>query len=65
MPMKLLHKGQWQAVTRYWGPEKIESGWWRGHALRRDYYRLELSSGLRFWVYRTLPKGEWFLQGSF
>ena len=64
-PTELLHKGRWQKVIRYWGPERIESGWWRGRAVRRDYYRVELQTGLRFWVYRVLPGDRWFLQGNF
>jgi len=64
-PLKILHKGRWHQITRYWGPERIESGWWRGRAIRRDYYRVELDTGYRFWVYRSLPGERWFLQGNF
>jgi protein ImuB len=64
-PLKMLHKGHWRQITRYWGPERIESGWWRGRAIRRDYYRVELETGLRFWLYRGLPGEHWFLQGNF
>ena len=64
-PLKMLHKGRWRRITRYWGPERIESGWWRGRAIRRDYYRVELNTGRRFWLYRVLPGGRWFLQGNF
>ena len=65
VPTDILYRGRWQRVNRYWGPERIESGWWRGRAIRRDYYRLELATGLRFWVYKTLPGNRWFLQGNF
>ena len=64
VPTDILYRGRWQRVNRYWGPERIESGWWRGRAIRRDYYRLELATGLRFWVYKTLPGNRWFLQGN-
>ena len=64
-PLKMLYKGHWQQITRYWGPERIESGWWRGRAIRRDYYRVEIETGLRFWLYRGLPGEHWFLQGKF
>ena len=64
-PLKMLYKGHWQQITRYWGPERIESGWWRGRAIRRDYYRVEIETGLRFWLYRGLPGEHWFLQGNF
>ena len=47
------------------GPERIESGWWRGHDQRRDYYVVEVESGARYWLFEDLIEGRWFLQGSF
>ncbi|MGH8192246.1 MAG: Y-family DNA polymerase [Rhodanobacteraceae bacterium] len=38
------------------GPERIESGWWDGGDLRRDYYVIETDAGQRAWVFR--PAGE-------
>jgi hypothetical protein len=35
------------------GPERIEGEWWREDAPVRDYYRIEDSSGARFWLYRA------------
>lgn len=52
-------------VARHWGPERIESGWWRGEAVRRDYYRVETAAGRRFWLYRNLAAGDWYLHGCF
>ena len=52
-------------VFRYWGPERIETGWWRRNRVRRDYYRVETTEGLRFWVFCCLQTGDWFLQGVF
>jgi protein ImuB len=34
------------------GPERVESGWWDGGDVRRDYYVVETSSGQRAWTYR-------------
>ena len=34
------------------GPERVESGWWDGGDVRRDYYVVETSSGQRAWAYR-------------
>jgi protein ImuB len=53
-------------LTLLAGPERIESGWWDGAAVRRDYYLAQAASGARFWVYRELeaPEG-WFLHGLF
>ena len=33
------------------GPERIESGWWDGGDIRRDYYVVETSLGQRAWAY--------------
>jgi protein ImuB len=52
-------------VAHHWGPERIETGWWRKATVRRDYYRVELASGHRFWVYQDLFQGRWFLHGMF
>jgi protein ImuB len=56
---------QWLPVVQFWGPERIETGWWRGRAVRRDYYRIETSIGSRFWIYRQREDGQWFLHGEF
>jgi protein ImuB len=53
------------AVGRCWGPERIETGWWRGGIVRRDYYRVETTAGRRLWLFRDLVGGAWFLHGSF
>lgn len=43
-------------------PERIETGWWDGTPVRRDYHRLQL--GCRSaWVYRDLDRGRWYLHG--
>ena len=37
------------------GPERIAMEWWRdveGHALTRDYFRVESKEGVRVWLYR-------------
>jgi protein ImuB len=52
-------------IVRHWGPERIETGWWRGRSIRRDYYRVETDSGHRFWLFRQLDDGAWFLHGEF
>ncbi|WP_263262495.1 DNA polymerase Y family protein [Pseudomonas sp. RIT-PI-S] len=52
----------WQWLA---GPERIESGWWDGGDVRRDYFRLGLPSGRQAWVYRTVGEDHWWLQGWF
>ncbi len=64
-------------VTRAEGPERIAPEWWRTddtgadeETQSRDYYRVENTQGLRFWIYREgiygakrLPR--WYLHGLF
>jgi protein ImuB len=55
------------------GPERIETAWWRGPTVRRDYYVVETESGARFWLFRRLggkavrgSRGSgWYLHGVF
>lgn len=60
---------QWEdreyAIERTWGPERIETGWWRGADVRRDYYVAETTDGERLWLFRDLAGGGWFVQGVF
>ena len=39
------------------GPERIESGWWDGGDVRRDYFLIETRTGQRGWAYRTVGEG--------
>jgi protein ImuB len=48
------------------GPERIETGWWDGHDVRRDYYVALSRAGVRLWIFRERPPGQgWFLHGVF
>lgn len=60
-----LWNGRRREVAKCWGPERIETGWWRGPYERRDYYRLETRDGRRLWIFRHLRTGQWFLHGVF
>jgi protein ImuB len=46
--------------------ERIETGWWDGEEIARDYYRAVDVHGVRLWVFRerAAPHG-WFLHGVF
>ncbi|WP_028694098.1 Y-family DNA polymerase [Pseudomonas cremoricolorata] len=47
-------------------PERIESGWWDGSDVRRDYFRIETREGLRGWAYQDIAQpGQLWLQGWF
>ncbi|QIB51160.1 DNA polymerase Y family protein [Pseudomonas sp. OIL-1] len=48
------------------GPERIESGWWDGGDIRRDYYLLRTQSGQLAWAYRPVgDSGPLMLHGWF
>jgi protein ImuB len=51
------------------GPERIESGWWDGGDVRRDYFVADTPYGATAWIYRdhryAIDDGEWFLHGLF
>jgi protein ImuB len=65
-PPKMFHDhGEGHAIARHWGPERIETSWWRGRLVRRDYYRVETRAGRRYWLFRRLDDGRWFLHGEF
>lgn len=64
-PTSFEFEQQLHRVLHHWGPERIETGWWRGRTVRRDYYRVETTNGSRFWLFRQLHDGAWFLHGCF
>jgi protein ImuB len=48
------------------GPERIESGWWDGADVRRDYYLVQMRSGQRGWAFRAVgTEGPLLLHGWF
>ncbi|MGE7989603.1 Y-family DNA polymerase [Pseudomonas sp. NPDC089554] len=56
----------WRALRYQGQAERIESGWWDGGDVRRDYYRIETREGLRGWAYEDLSRpGTLWLQGWF
>jgi protein ImuB len=48
------------------GPERIETRWWSGEDIARDYYIARNRLGMRLWIYheRTGRRG-WYLHGIF
>lgn len=48
------------------GPERLETGWWDDHDIRRDYVIAELDSGQHAWLFREAgSEGAWMLHGWF
>ena len=46
------------------GPERIESGWWDGKGVARDYY-IARAQGYRWWVFQERHTKNWYLHGVF
>jgi hypothetical protein len=46
------------------GPERIETGWWDGFEVGRDYFVGRNARGEALWLYRERG-GEWFVHGVF
>jgi protein ImuB len=48
------------------GPERIESGWWDGEEVARDYFVAQTPEHALVWIYRARGTGGgWFLHGLF
>jgi protein ImuB len=52
------------------GPERLETGWWDGKGIARDYYIAVNSKGVRLWIYRNRHRHRdeattWYLHGIF
>jgi protein ImuB len=48
------------------GPERIETRWWAGQSIRRDYYVARNCHGSNLWIFRDLnQQAGWYLHGIF
>jgi protein ImuB len=47
------------------GPERIESGWWDGRGIARDYYIARQVHGARWWIFQERHTQDWYLHGMF
>jgi protein ImuB len=54
-----------EGIVYHAGPERIETLWWRGPSVRRDYYRVTTESNHHLWLFRCLTDAQWFLHGIF
>lgn len=53
-------------LTLLAGPERIESGWWDGNEVARDYFVASNASEALLWIYREhSAHARWFLHGFF
>ena len=51
------------SVARLHGPYRLSGGWWRSEVERDDYFA-ELESGEILWIYYSVRRRAWFLQGE-
>jgi len=47
------------------GPERIETGWWDGKGVARDYYVARHFEGARLWVFQERRSKLWYVHGVF
>ncbi len=64
-PLQFTWQAREHRVADARGPERIETGWWRGRPIGRDYYRVATAAGACFWLFRRLRDAKWFLHGAF
>ncbi|RKF23549.1 DNA polymerase Y family protein [Altericroceibacterium spongiae] len=73
-PRLFQWRGNTYRITFYEGPERIAYPWWKhpeGHGPTRDYYRVEDTTGHRFWLFRhglygsETDQPHWYLHGQF
>ncbi len=59
------------ALSMESGPERLETGWWDGSEVARDYWIARTPAGMRLWIFQDLaaagrpPAPRWFLHGVF
>jgi len=60
---RLFYRGSLRLLS---GPERIETRWWTGQDVCRDYYVADNARGMRLWIFHE-REGErsWFLHGIF
>jgi protein ImuB len=54
-----------QGVRLEQGPERIESGWWDGRDVARDYYVARQMRGATWWIFQERHSHSWYLHGVF
>jgi protein ImuB len=76
LPDRIRLDGVVHLIVAHWGPERIETDWWKGSCIGRDYYRIETNQGHWWWIFRNLvsksqsaksspARYRWMLHGRF
>lgn len=64
-PTWFAYRGREYTAVRAEGPERLETAWWRGPDVRRDYFRVTAETGEQFWLFRATVERRWYLHGLF
>ena len=65
-PAPLQHRLEQAPWVLKDGPERIESGWWDGDDVARDYFVARMQNEALVWIYRERRgEGGWYLHGVF
>lgn len=64
-PISFTYQGTIHRLSTVSGPERIAGHWWDGRGKTRDYFDVQTPSGQRFWIFRVMQTGNWYLHGFF
>ncbi len=73
-PVQFTWRRQTYRIMRHAGPERISPEWWhdRPGSRLRDYFKIEVETGQRFWIFREGLHADgrggdprWFVHGAF
>ena len=65
LPLSFTCAGSVHRITHAIGPERIAGAWWEGRDKTRDYFDAQDQTGRRFWLFRVVQTGRWFMHGLF
>lgn len=74
LPRRFVWRRKVHDIARAQGPRRVSPEWWRAPstARLRDYYKVEDTAGVRFWIFREGVVGDgrggppaWFVHGLF
>jgi protein ImuB len=64
-PISFTDRGDVHRLTHIRPPERITGQWWNGRWKIRDYFDVLDAQGDRYWIFRVVQTGRWFLHGIF
>jgi len=65
LPRRLLCDGRPFELCAVSAAERLQTGWWTDSPCHRDYHQAVATTGSRFWIFKDLVTGAWFLHGVF